>query len=155
MLFDGWQGLWRVLVIGVLAYAALVIVLRLSGKRTLTKLNAFDLVVTVALGSTLATILLSDDVPLAEGVLAMTVLVAMQFVITWTSVRWVGFREWVASEPTLLVHDGRLLRDAMRRERVGAAEVMQVLRNHGMEDAADVASVVLESDGSFSVIPRP
>lgn len=155
MLFDDWQGLWRVLLVGVLAYASLVVVLRVSGKRTLTKLNAFDLVVTVALGSTLATILLSADVALAEGVLAMAVLVGMQFVIAWTSVRWARFRDWVASEPSLLVHDGRLLRDAMRRERVSEAEVLQVLRNHGLEDAGAAASVVLESDGSFSVIERP
>ena len=55
MFFDSWAGLGRVLVVGVLAYSALVLLLRISGKRTLTKMNAFDLVVTVALGSTLAT----------------------------------------------------------------------------------------------------
>lgn len=67
MFFDGWTGLLRVLVVGTLAYAALVLLLRVSGKRTLSKMNAFDLVVTVALGSTLATVLLSRDVALAEG----------------------------------------------------------------------------------------
>ena len=69
MFFDSWTGLGRVLVVGTLAYVALVAVLRISGKRTLTKLNAFDLVVTVALGSTLATILLSNSVALADGFL--------------------------------------------------------------------------------------
>ena len=82
MFFDTWAGFGRVLVVGPLAYAALVLVLRVSGKRTLTKLNAFDFVVTVALGSTLATILLSKDVALAEGVLALALLIGMQFVIT-------------------------------------------------------------------------
>ncbi|MFN2441460.1 MAG: DUF421 domain-containing protein, partial [Thermoanaerobaculia bacterium] len=67
MFFDDIQGLIRVFVISILAYVALVLFLRVSGKRTLTKLNAFDLVVTVALGSTLATIILSKDVALAEG----------------------------------------------------------------------------------------
>ena len=67
MFFDGWAGLLRVLVVGALAYAALVLLLRVSGKRTLSKMNAFDLVVTVALGSTLATVLPSRDVALAEG----------------------------------------------------------------------------------------
>jgi uncharacterized membrane protein YcaP (DUF421 family) len=70
MFFDSWTGLGRVLVVGTLAYFALVLTLRVSGKRTLSKLNAFDLVVTVALGSTLATVLLSKDVALAEGLLA-------------------------------------------------------------------------------------
>lgn len=81
MFFDSWTGLGRVLLVGTFAYVALVAILRISGKRTLTKLNAFDLVVTVALGSTLATVLLSRSVALAEGVLAM-VLVFLQFMIT-------------------------------------------------------------------------
>ena len=71
MLFESWAGLGRVLIVGTLAYAALVLLLRISGKRTLTKLNAFDLIVTVALGSTLATVLLSSSVALAEGVVAL------------------------------------------------------------------------------------
>ncbi|MDP9398666.1 MAG: hypothetical protein M3P96_13010 [Actinomycetota bacterium] len=59
MLYDGWHGPVRVLVVGGLAYLALVALLRISGKRTLAKLNAFDLILTVALGSTLATVLLT------------------------------------------------------------------------------------------------
>ena len=80
MWFDSWSELGRILVVTPLAYGALVAVLRLSGARTLSKLNAFDLVVTVALGSTLATVLLNSDVSLSEGVLALVVLVALQFV---------------------------------------------------------------------------
>jgi uncharacterized membrane protein YcaP (DUF421 family) len=107
MLFDSWTGLGRVLVVGTLAYVALVAVLHPSGKRTLTKLNAFDLVVTVALGSTLATVLLSKSVALVEGILAMALLVFLQFIITWLSVRSTRFQALVKSEPTLIVHQGR------------------------------------------------
>ena len=87
MLFDSWAGLGRVLLVGTLAYVALVLLLRISGKRTLGKLNAFDLVVTVALGSTLATVLLSKSVALAEGVLALGLLILLQYLIAWLSVR--------------------------------------------------------------------
>jgi uncharacterized membrane protein YcaP (DUF421 family) len=87
MFFDTWSGLGRVLIVGTLAYVALVFLLRISGKRTLTKFNVFDLVVTVALGSTLATVLLSTSVPLAEGILALGLLIALQYAITWLSVR--------------------------------------------------------------------
>jgi len=69
MFFSSGTTLIRTLVVGVLAYISLVLLLRLSGRRTLSKMNAFDLVVTVALGSTFATILLNRDVSLAEGVL--------------------------------------------------------------------------------------
>ncbi len=67
LVFDGWVGIFRVAAAGTVAYLTLVLLLRISGKRTLSKMNAFDLVVTVALGSTLATVLLSSSVALAEG----------------------------------------------------------------------------------------
>ena len=114
MFFDDWTGLGRVLIVGTLAYAALVLFLRISGKRTLTKLNAFDFIVTVALGSTLATVLLSESVALAEGALAMALLIALQFAITWLSVRAPWFRALVKSEPTLIFRDGRFLETTTR-----------------------------------------
>jgi uncharacterized membrane protein YcaP (DUF421 family) len=79
--------LLRTLLVGSLAYAALVVLLRLSGKRTLSKWNMFDLVVTVAFGSTLATALLSKDTSLMQGVAAFALLVALQWALTWASVR--------------------------------------------------------------------
>jgi len=152
MLFDSWAGLGRVLLVGPLAYATLVAILRISGKRTLTKLNAFDLVVTVALGSTLATVLLSKSVVLAEGVLAMALLVLLQFVITWLSVRSPGFRNLVKSEPTLIMRQGEFLDGAMRAQRITRDEVMAALRSNGVIDASQAAAVVLETDGSIAVI---
>lgn len=151
ILFQGWQGPLRTLIVGALAYGALVLTLRASGKRTLAKLNAFDLVVTVALGSTLATILLSKTVALAEGVTAFVTLVGLQWIVARTSVAWRGFARAVRSEPTLLMRDGEMCRDAMRRERVTEEELLTVLRNSA-KAPAQVAAVVLESDGSFSVI---
>ena len=110
MFFDSWFGLLRVLVVGTLAYLALVVLLRIFGKRTLAKLNAFDLVVTVALGSTLATVLLSKSVALMEGLLAFVLLAGLQYVVAWLSVRFQGFSDLVKSEPTLLLHRGQFLR---------------------------------------------
>ena len=152
MWFNSWDGLLRVLLIGIAAYVALIVLLRASGKRTLTKMNAFDFVVTVALGSTLATILLNRNVALAEGVLALALLIFLQYLVTWLSVRSQLVRRVVASEPTLLLHEGTFLRVAMRRERVNEDEVRQALRKEGVEDPAGARAVVLESDGTFSVI---
>ena len=154
MFFESWSDLFRVLVVGVAAYAALIAMLRVSGKRTLGKVNAFDFVVTVALGSTLATVLLSKSVTLSEGVLALALLIGLQFAITWASVRWPRFQGLVKSEPTLLVRDGKLLDGAMRRERVTREEIDAALREHGYGGLGDIACVVLETDGTLSVIPR-
>jgi uncharacterized membrane protein YcaP (DUF421 family) len=150
--FDTWSDLGRVLVVGTLSYVALVVFLRISGKRTLTKLNAFDLVVTIALGSTLASILLSKSVTLSEGITALGLLVFLQFVITWLSARSPHFQAVVKSEPTLIVHQGKFLERALRAQRITHEEVMAVLRSHGVLDASKVTAVILETDGSIAVI---
>lgn len=152
MFFNDLSGLVRVLVVGVLAYVALVVLLRISGKRTLSKMNAFDLVVTIALGSTLATVLLSRDVPLAEGVLGFTLLVTLQWLVAWLSTRSSKWRNLVKSEPRLLVFRGELLHDAMREERITADEVFSAMRSNGHRSLQQVEAVVLETDGTVSVI---
>ncbi len=153
MFFDSWSGLGRVLAVGAPAYVLLVALLRMSGKRTLATMNAFDLVVTVALGSTLATVLLSSDVAWTEGMLALALLIVAQFVVAWLAVRARGVRRAVRSSPTLLVREGRLRPDALRRQRVTHTEVLQAVRSQGLGGLDRVSAVVLETDGSFSVIP--
>jgi uncharacterized membrane protein YcaP (DUF421 family) len=153
MFFESWSSLLRILVVGALAYASLVLLLRLSGKRTLAKLNAFDLVVTVALGSTLATVLLNRSVALADGVFAFVLLVGLQYLVASLSIRSKQFDALVKSEPTLLLHHGRFLDVAMRGQRVTHEEVVSALRSSGVARPEDAAAVVLETDGSLSVIP--
>jgi uncharacterized membrane protein YcaP (DUF421 family) len=152
MLYDDFTGIVRVMAVSVGAYAALVMILRVAGKRSLAKLNAFDLVVTVALGSTLATVLLSRDVPFAEGLLAFIMLAALQYAVAKASVHIPWFKELVRSDPRLLVEDGRYLEEAMRAERVTRSEVDAAVRKKGAGRIEEVAAVVLETDGSFSVI---
>src|SRR5690606_5351048 len=105
------------------------------------KMNAFDFVVTVALGSTLATVLLSKDVALAEGVLAFGLLIALQFLITWWSVRSATVRRLVKAEPTLLLHHGRVLVRAMKAARVTQDELLAAARLHGVGSLEKIEAV--------------
>jgi uncharacterized membrane protein YcaP (DUF421 family) len=152
--FDGWEVIARTLLVGALAYIGLVALVRISGKRTLAKMNAFDLIVTVALGSTLATILLQRNVALAEGLTAFGVLIGMQLAITWFSVRTQAIPSLVKSTPRLLAYRGAMDLRAMREERVTEAEVLQALRQSGVDGLSGARAVVLETDGSLSVISR-
>jgi len=152
MFFDGWSDILRILIIGPLTYGGLVAVLRFSGKRTLAKMNAFDLVVTVALGSTFATALLSKDISLAEGLVACALLCFLQFGVAFSAVRWPHFRDVIKSEPKLLFRNGQFVNSAMRHERVTEDEIRAAIRAAGRSDISTVAAVVLETDGSFSVI---
>lgn len=154
MFFNSWSGLVRVLVIGLPAYAGLVLFLRISGKRTLSKMNAFDLVVTVALGSTLATTLLSKEVALVEGLTAFALLIAAQYVITWWSVRSKRFQRLIKARPRLVAFRGEYLADAMKQERVSEEELAAAIRDSGIPGVETTYAVVLETDGTLAVIPR-
>ena len=154
ILFSDWASLGRTALVGMLAYAFLVLFLRLSGKRTLSKLNAFDLVVTVALGSTLSTVLLSKDVALAEGAVAFGLLILMQFAVTWSSTRAGWVRRLVTGEPTLIFYEGSFLDSNMRRMRLTVEEVAASMRAAGVGGISEVAAVVLETDGTLSVVRR-
>jgi uncharacterized membrane protein YcaP (DUF421 family) len=153
MFFESWDRLWQTALTGLLAYVALVTFLRISGKRTLSKMNAFDLVVTVALGSTLAAILTSPDTLLAEGLVALGLLVVLQYAVAWSSLRFPWFERIVKSMPTLLVYRGEIREAAMRSQRVTRDEILAALRSSGFSDLAQAGAVVLETDGSISVIP--
>lgn len=154
LFFSGTQSLVRTLVVGVLAYVVLIFFLRLSGKRTLSKMNAFDLVVTVALGSTLATVLLTKDVALADGALAFALLIGLQFAVTWSTVRVRWLRRLVTGEPLMLLHRGELLKSALRQARVTEEEVRAAVRGAGLASIEEAHAVVLETDGKFSVVHR-
>lgn len=152
MLSDEEFGLLRILATGVLTYAGMVALLRASGNRTLSKMNSFDLVVTVAFGSTLASVLVDKKISVAEGITAIALLISLQFAVTWLSVRFPSFNHLVTTRPTLLVQDGEMRWEAMRSVRVTEDDILGALRKHGIGDLGEAGAVVMESDGSLSVI---
>jgi uncharacterized membrane protein YcaP (DUF421 family) len=152
MWFDNWPDIARTILVGGAAYAGLVAVLRLTGKRTLSQLNAFDFIVTVALGSTLATILLSEDVSWTEGMVAFGLLAGLQLLVALLSSIWPRLRSVFTSSPVLLVEHGEYRDEAIRRNRLTRSEVRQGIRSSGSGDVSQVAAVVLETNGTLSVI---
>ncbi|MEL7421044.1 MAG: YetF domain-containing protein [Cyanobacteria bacterium J06629_2] len=140
------------IVLGTVAYIAIILMLRLSGKRTLSKWNSFDFVVTIAFGSILSSILLSTKDSFGTGILAFALLVLFQYVLTWISARSSLIQKIVKAEPTLLVYKGEYRESVMKQERVAEGEVLAALRTNGVGAIEDADAVVLETDGSFSVI---
>ncbi|GLQ38398.1 DUF421 domain-containing protein [Rhizobium albus] len=151
MFFQNWEGIIRTVIVGVLAYASLVVFLRVSGKRTLAKLNAFDFVVTIALGSTLSAILLQESVALAEGATALALLIFLQYLVTFMSVRSKRIASVARSEPSLLARDGAFCQETMRHQRVTQDEALSAIRSAGGTTVASVDYVIMESDGTLSV----
>ena len=153
MFFDSWENLYRVVVVGVAAYVGLIFLLRVSGNRTLSKMNSFDFVVTVAFGSTLSTILVNQNVSLALGLAALALLVVLQLAITWCSVRSSLVNAIVKTRPTVVLQGGQLCHGALKRTRLTDDEIMSAVRKQGRGSLRDIDLVILEADGSLSVIP--
>jgi uncharacterized membrane protein YcaP (DUF421 family) len=152
IIFDNWDSIFRTFIISLLAYVALIFLLRVSGKRTLSKMNAFDFVVTIALGSTLATVLLNKSVALADGLLAFAMLIGLQYLITFLAVRFKIVSQWVKGTPALIVFNGEMIRKAMLNERVNEDEVYAALRENGVMSIKDAKAVILETDGRLTVL---
>lgn len=133
-------------------YGAMVIILRVSGKRTLSKMNAFDFIVTIALGSTMASIALNKNIPLADGVAAVSIFVFLQYLLTWISVRIKFFKTLITSKPSLIFYKGSYLHEAMKQERITVEEVQCAGRNKGYSTLDEIDMIILEATGEFTLL---
>lgn len=154
MLFNGWSELRHILMVGTCSYLALILFLRLSGKRTLSKMNAFDLVVTVALGSTLSSAMLQKSVSLTGAALAFALLIGLQLAIAWLSVRSTSLDRLIKSDPTILYYDGRFLDEALRKERVTREEILSAMRSQGIGSLDEVEAVVFEPNAELACLRK-
>jgi uncharacterized membrane protein YcaP (DUF421 family) len=132
-------------------YVFLLVVVRLLGKRTVGAATAFDFMVALIL-SEVVDEPIYGDVPLVQGLLVIAVVAGWHAVNSYLSYRSQRFDRLTGGEPTVLVEDGKIVRRAMRRERINEAELRSLLRVQGIEELADVKTATLEPDGVLSVI---
>lgn len=152
--FGDWQSIINIIYVTPVAYVSMVILLRVSGKRTLSKMNAFDFVVTIALGTILATIALNKDVPLANGIAAFLVFIGCQFLFTWLAVRLKSVKTLITSTPTLIFYQGSFQHWAMKKERITVEEVHSAARQKGYSNLTDVDMIILETTGDIAIIKK-
>jgi uncharacterized membrane protein YcaP (DUF421 family) len=153
MLFNGWAPVARAVLFSLAAYLAVVTLIRLAGKRTIAKLNPGDFAIVVAIGSVTASLILSADVSLVEGLAAIGALIGLQFGTERLTSRSEKLRRLADGEAVLLVHRGVVFHDVLQRENVDEDDILAAARERGIGRVADLHAVVLEVDGSFSVIP--
>lgn len=152
ILFESWDSTIRTIVLTVLGYMVMVILLRISGKRTLSKMNAFDFVVTIALGSCLASISLNKNITLVDGIVAFSLFIFLQFAFTYLSVHIKGFRSLITDKPVIVFYKGAFLEAEMKKQRLTKEEVFNVCRLQGYSSLDHVYLIVLESTGDLSII---
>jgi uncharacterized membrane protein YcaP (DUF421 family) len=152
--FNGWYGVLRAFLMTVMAYVAIVFLLRISGKRTLSKMNAFDFVVTISLGSSLAAVCLNKNIALAEGAAVFFTLIFLQYLLAWTAARIPIVKRMITSKPAMLLYKGKILKTPMRRARISQEELNLAVRQKGVGSFDKIEVVVLETTGDITVIPK-
>ncbi len=151
--FSEWNRIEAVAISAVLFFVFVVLLMRLLGKRTTAQMNNFDWVITVAMGSLVASGILSKTVSISDTLVAMLVLGLCQWITSWLVISWPPVARLVKPTPRFLVKDGASLPSALRKERISTDELFSRLRQHGYANIADVKWVIIETDGRFSVIP--
>lgn len=135
-------------------YCVVLFLLRVAGKRELGQMTPFDLVVILVIANAVQNAMTGGDNSLTGGIIAAATLTAVNLAVGRWGSKILLFRRMVASEPTLLLRNGTLIKAAMDREGIEPAELEMAAREHGIADLKDVVAAVLEEDGSISVIPK-
>jgi uncharacterized membrane protein YcaP (DUF421 family) len=154
MFFHSWSDVGRAVIVSATVFLLIVILLRLVGQQALAKMSGFDVVFTVTLGSVLATVAVTRDITVSEGVAALATMLFLQELTRWLQSRYLVVHHLVREVPRVLLWDGQLLEDRLRGTSVSADEIRAAVRKAGFCSLADIRIVVLENDGEWSVVAK-
>ncbi len=139
----------------VAVYLFLLIVIRVAGKRSVSQLTTFDLVVILILSEASQQALLGDDFSVTNAYIIILTLIALDRLLDAASARSARFDRWVNGGPLVLIEDGHVHRDRMKRVRIAEDDIMQSARqSQGLERLDQVKHAVLERAGGISIVPR-
>jgi uncharacterized membrane protein YcaP (DUF421 family) len=136
-------------------YGFLLVVMRISGKRTLAQVTTFDLVLLLIIGEATQQALLGDDFSVTNAFLVITTLIGADIAMSLIKERWPRLGTATEGKPLVVVDDGEPLHREMRWARIDVADVLEQARAiHGLERLEQVRYAIIERDGSISIIPR-
>ncbi len=145
---------WEKVLRSVVVYLFLLMAFRFTGKRQVGQLTPFDLIVLLIISNVLQNSVIGNDNSLGGGMIGAVVILALNWVVVLTAFRFKPFRRMMAGEPTLLVHNGKIFKDRMDRERISMEDLDAALRKSGVTAVERVRYAVLEENGQISVIPK-
>lgn len=153
-LFDLAMPWWLFVVRAVAVYAVLMVLIRMSGKRTMGQFTPFDMLLIVLLGNAVQNSLLGKDTSLGGGLLLAVTLIVINWCVAFVTSRSGRVERVVEGVPVVLARDGQLFRSVLKRELVSEQDFNEALRQNGQMTLTDVRIALLETNGSISVVPR-
>ena len=138
----------------IVLYVFLVLVMRVSGRRELSSLSPFDLILLIVLGDAVQQGLTQDDYSVTGAIIAVSTLAAMQVGSSYVSFRSRRVEKVLEGEPLVLVQDGRIVEEIARRERLTTSEILESMRSKQIARLDDVAWAIVETNGEINFIPK-
>lgn len=153
-LFELAMPWWEFVVRAAVIYVALLVMLRMSGKRTVGQFTPFDLMVLVVLGSAVEGSLIGEDVSLTGGLILATTLIACNWLVGFATARSPRFARLVEGGPVHLCRNGEVLPAVLRKQNLSRSDIDEALRDNGLTHPSQAELIVLEIDGTITVVPR-
>ena len=145
---------WSLALRAVLVYVAVILLLRIAGKRQVGQMGMTEFVALLLISNAVQNAMNGGDNSLAGGIILAAVLIALATLFAFVTYRYPKFERLVQGRPTLLIHHGKLCRHHLARELLSTRELRQILRKQGVHDLHEVAEAVLESDGFISIVRK-
>jgi uncharacterized membrane protein YcaP (DUF421 family) len=138
-----------------LVYLFLLLLLRLTGKRTLAQITSFDFVLLLIISEAVQQALIGEDNSMTNAAILVTTLVGLNIVMSWLKQRYKWIERLLEDIPLLIVSDGKPLKDRMDKARIDEDDVLDAAREaHGLERMDEIRHAILERDGKISIIPK-
>lgn len=140
---------------GAAIYVFLLVIMRVSGKRSFAEITTFDFVLLLVIGETTQQALLSEDFSMTNAFIVIVTLVIMDVGLSLWKQRSAKLALAIESQPLVLLTDGRPLTERMNQERVDVEDILAAARmTHGLERLDQIKYAVLERNGGISIIPK-
>jgi uncharacterized membrane protein YcaP (DUF421 family) len=145
---------WHLVIRAAVVYIAVLMLLRIAGKRQVGQLNMTQLVALLLISNAVQNSMNGGDNSITGGIVSALVLILLSFFFSFLTYHSKDWENFVQGSPTLLIHHGKLLRENLRRELMSIRELKVLLRKQGIHDLGEIEEAVLESDGFISVIRK-
>ncbi|PPA71783.1 DUF421 domain-containing protein [Jeotgalibacillus proteolyticus] len=138
----------------IVLYGLIILIFRLMGKREVGELSLLDLIVFMMIGEVAVLAIEDPYVDMLKAVFPMVLLMVLQVMLSWFSLKNKTFRDLIDGTPSVLVRHGRLMKNEMRRNRYNIDDLMQQLRDKDIFDMNDVEFAILEPSGMLTVLKK-
>jgi len=147
-------SVWEKILRSVVVYLFILLAFRFTGKRQVGQLTPFDLVLLLIISNVVQNALIGNDNSLGGGILGAATILALNYLVVEIAFRFKPMRRFLEGEPTILIHNGKILDQHLRRERITLEDLHAAIRKNGVAGVENVRFAVLEENGQISVIPK-